>query len=155
MKISSSGIVDGVIQDIYGKRSRHIKMGMPTYSLPIKIENDNKATKSYVIVLDDPDAMEVCGKVFIHWLVCDLQKKEIKENESFGATEFIQGKNDWGENCYGGMAPPNKPHSYRITVYALDTLLGLHGDFTLDVLEKAMEGHILDSDTIYGLYSNK
>mgnify|MGYP005611932149 CR=1 FL=1 len=38
MKVTSTGIIDGVIQDIYGKRSRHIKMGMPTYSLPIKIE---------------------------------------------------------------------------------------------------------------------
>jgi Raf kinase inhibitor-like YbhB/YbcL family protein len=130
MKVTSSGIVDGVIKDIYGKRSRYIKMGMPTYSLPIKIEEAPKGTVSFAIILDDPDAMKPCGKVWLHWLVADLTRTELKENESLTSFDFVQGVNDWNENCYGGMAPPDAPHNYRIIVYALNKVLGLRGDFT-------------------------
>lgn len=154
MKITSSGIVDGVIQDVYGKRSRHIKMGMPTYSLPIKIEEAPKGARSFVIILDDPDAVPPCGKVWMHWMVADLTRTELKENESQTSYDFVQGVNDWGENCYGGMAPPDAPHKYRIRVYALDKLLGLRGDFTKKILDQAMEGHIIETAELYGMYNN-
>lgn len=154
MKVTSTGIIDGVIQDIYGKRSRHIKMGMPTYSLPIKIEEAPKGTVSFAIVLDDPDAMKPCGKIWIHWLVANLTRNELKENESLNSFDFVQGVNDWNENCYGGMAPPDAPHNYRIIVYALDTMLNLRGDFTKKLLEESMKDHILEETTIYGIYNN-
>ncbi len=154
MKVTSSGIVDGIIQDIYGKRSRHVKMGMPIYSLPIKIEDAPKGTMSFVIVLDDPDAMKPCGKIWIHWLVADLMRPELKENESLTSFDFVQGVNDWHENCYGGMAPPDAPHNYRLTVYALNKVLGLRGDFTKETLFNAMEGYVLGEETIYGIYNN-
>ena len=154
MKVTSSGIVDGVIKDIYGKSSRYIKMGMPTYSLPIKIEEAPKGTVSFAIILDDPDAMKPCGKVWLHWLVADLTRTELKENESLTSFDFVQGVNDWNENCYGGMAPPDAPHNYRITVYALNKVLGLRGDFTKKTLMEAMEGNVLETTTIYGIYNN-
>ena len=154
MKISSQGIVNGKILDKYGKRGKQQKFGMPTLSLPIKIEEFPVKTKSFVIIFDDPDSVKVCGKIWVHWLVANLTKSEINENASLDTFDFIQGKNSWNENCYGGPCPPDRPHNYRLRVYALSSLLDLRGDFSLAQLEKAMENKILDTEEIYGLYDN-
>ena len=68
MIISSEGIVNGVILDKYGKRESDKRFGMPTRSLPIKIENEPKGTKSFAVIFDDPDSVPVCGFVWVHWL---------------------------------------------------------------------------------------
>lgn len=52
------------------------------------------------------------------------------------------------------MGPPDKPHTYEIHVYALDTLLNLKNGFYLNELYDAMEGHILDDFTLKGIYRN-
>ncbi len=78
---------------------------------------------------------------------------------------FIQGANSWislqgGElsieesSYYGGMAPPDKPHTYELTVFALDTFLDLKSGFYLNELYEKMEGHILDTSTLKGIYDN-
>ena len=154
MNISSSGIVDKKILDKFGKHGTQFKFGMPTLSLPIKIEDEPKGTKSFAIVFDDPDSVPVCGYVWVHWLVANLTRKELKENESLVSFDFVQGKNSWNENCYGGPCPPNCPHNYRLTVYALNKKLELNGDFSLDKLKKEMQGSILEKAEIFGIYNN-
>jgi len=165
MKLSSSGIIDGIIQDKYGKRGTQFnKAKMATYSIPLKIEEAPEKTVSYVVVLDDKDSVPVCGFVWIHWLVADLTRNELKENESISATDFVQGATSWyarggglsalESSLYGGMAPPNEPHTYEIHVYALDTKLNLKPGFFLNELYKAMDGHILDTATLKGIYNN-
>ncbi len=165
MKVSSSGIVDGIILDKYGKRGEQFNTaGMATYSIPIKIENAPKETVSYAIVLDDKDSVPVCGFVWIHWLVADLVRNELGENESISPSGFVQGATSWygrggglsavESSVYGGMAPPNSPHTYEIHVYALDTKLGLKTGFFLNELYKAMDGHVLDYATLKGTYIN-
>lgn len=154
MKISSTGIINGKILDEYGKRGKQQKFGMPTLSLPIKIENAPKNTKSFAIIFDDPDSVKVCGKIWIHWLVANLTKTEIKENASLETFDFIQGKNTWNDNCYGGPCPPDRPHNYRFRVYALSSMLDLRGDFSLEQLETAMNGKILETAELYGIYDN-
>ena len=49
MKISSDGIINGKILDKYGKRGSEQRFGMPTLSLPIKIEEAPKDTISFVV----------------------------------------------------------------------------------------------------------
>lgn len=154
MKVTSKGIVDGKILDKYGKRGTQQKFGMPTLSLPIKIENAPKDTKSFAIIFDDPDSVPVCGYIWNHWLVANLQKTELKEDESQTSFDFVQGKNSWNDNCYGGPCPPDRPHNYRIRVFALSSLLDLRGDFTLTQLENQMHGQILDTAELFGIYDN-
>ena len=154
MIISSTGIINGKILDQYGKRGKQQKFGMPTLSLPIKIENAPQNTKSFAIIFDDPDSVKVCGKIWIHWLVANLTKTELKENASLETFDFIQGKNSWNDNCYGGPCPPDRPHNYRLRVYALKELVDLRGDFSLVQLEKAMENKVLDIAELYGVYDN-
>lgn len=167
MSVTSTGITNGIIDDKYGKRSIYInKNGMPTYSLPLKIDNSPKGTKSYAIVLEDKDAFPVSGGFsWIHWTAANITKTEIFENESQTSKDFIQGINSWTSlqggsqskelsSFYGGMAPPNAPHIYEIHVYALDTILDLKNGFLYNDLYRKMDGHILETYTLKGTYNN-
>lgn len=167
MKVTSTGIVNGVIADQYGKRGTQFnEHGMPTYSLPLKIENSPKGTVSYALVLEDKDAFPVSGGFsWIHWTAANITRTEIKENESQTATDFVQGVNSWTSiqggqqsaelsSFYGGMAPPDAPHVYELHVFALDKMLNLKKGFHMNELYKQMDGHILAQYTLKGNYKN-
>ncbi len=93
MIVTSNGILNGVIEDKYGKHGNSFNAhGMPTYSLPLKFENYPSETKSFAVVLEDKDAFPVSGGFsWIHWTVANLTKNELLENESQNATDFVQG----------------------------------------------------------------
>lgn len=165
MQVKSAAIdKNGYWQDAYGKRGTQFgKDHMPTYSVPLEIIDAPQGTQSFAIVLEDKDAVPVCGFVWIHWLVANLTKNQLVENESIQATDFIQGVNSWygghaltreEASFYGGMAPPNAPHTYEVLVYALDTLLPLENGFFYNDLCRAMEGHILEQAVLKGIYRN-
>ncbi|AZV57388.1 hypothetical protein [Clostridium sp. AWRP] len=81
-------------------------------------------TVSFAIVLEDKDAYPVTGGfTWIHWLVANITRNELKDNESQTSDDFIQGINSWTSlqgnqqsrklSCYyGGMIPPDKPHLF-------------------------------------------
>ena len=167
MIVTSNGIVNGEIEKKYGKYGDQFnENGIPTYSLPLKIENAPEDAKSYAIVLEDKDAFPVSGGFsWIHWTAANITRTELMENESQTAADFVQGVNSWtsmqGGNqskelssFYGGMAPPDAPHLYEIHIYALDTMLNLENGFLYNDLYKQMDGHILDQFTLKGTYSN-
>lgn len=105
-------------------------------------------TKSLAIIMDDPDAP---NGIFCHWVMWDIPpKKNIKENSSPG----IQGRNSMHENKYIGPCPPNGIHHYHFKVYALDTKLSsLSPNTDRKGLLDAMEGHIISSGDLIGLYA--
>ena len=58
MIVTSTGIINGIIQDQYGGRGKYFnENGVPTFSLPIKIEDAPKNTVSFAIVLEDKDCL--------------------------------------------------------------------------------------------------
>lgn len=152
MEVYSEGIINGKILDKYGKRGSKKRFGMPTLSLPFEIKNSPKGTKSFAVVFDDPDSVPVCNKVWIHWLIANLHKTRVEEGESESSYDFVQGMNTWNDNCYGGPCPPDKAHKYRLTVYALNADLNLTGNFTLEALKREMEGKILTTSQLFGVY---
>ena len=167
MTVTSTGIVDGIIDIKYGKHGTEFnENGMPSYSLPFKIENAPKGTISYAIMLEDKDAFPVSGGFsWIHWTAANISKTEVMENESIIASDFVQGLNSWTSmqggsqspalsSFYGGMAPPDAPHTYELHVYALDTKLDLENGFNMNDMYKKMDGHILAEYTLKGVYSN-
>lgn len=167
MSVTSTGIRDGVIDDKYGKHGQAFnENGMPTYSLPFQIENAPKDSVSYALVLEDKDAFPVSGGFsWIHWTAANITRTELAENESQTATDFVQGVNSWisiqgGQQSrelssfYGGMAPPDAPHTYELHVYALDKMLDLENGFNMNELYAQMDGHILDQYTLKGVYRN-
>lgn len=167
MIVTSTGIKDGIIGEQYGGKGKQFnKNGIPTFSLPFKVENAPQNTVSYAVVLEDKDAYPVTkGFVWIHWLAANITRTELFDNESQTATDFIQGVNSWtsiqgGEqseelSCfYGGMTPPDKPHTYELHVYALDKMLNVKRGFPLNELYCEMEGHVIEECTLKGVYQN-
>lgn len=167
MIVTSSGIIDGVIDDKYGKRGTEFnENGVPSRSLPLKFEDAPKDTVSYALVLEDKDAYPVTGGFsWIHWMAANITRNELLENESRSARDFVQGVNSWttvqgGEQSeelssfYGGMTPPDAPHLYEVHVFALDTILNLQNGFFLNELYRKMDGHILDQFTLKGIYND-
>ena len=60
MFVTSKGIIDGVIGDRFGGHGTQFNdHGMPTYSLPFKIEEAPERTVSFALVLEDKDAYPV------------------------------------------------------------------------------------------------
>lgn len=167
MKITSTGIINGIIDKKYGKYGTQFNEGgMPTYSLPLTMEEAPSNTVSYAIVLEDKDAYPVSGGFsWIHWLAANITKTEIVENESQTTKDFVQGANSWmsmqgglqskeASSYFGGMCPPDAPHLYEIHVYALDTLLDIEDGFFMNTLYKKMDGHILETVTLKATYNN-
>lgn len=165
MIVTSTGIINGLIQDQYGGRGTQFnENGVPTYSLPIKIENVPVGTLSFALVLEDKDAYPVTGGfVWVHWLAANITRNELRDNESQTAHDFVQGCNSWTSvqgnqqskelsSFYGGMTPPDKAHIYEIHVFALDTTLNLDAGFMLNELYHKMENHILEQATLKGIY---
>ena len=154
MIIVCPAVQDGIFADKYGKRGTQFKASMPTFSFGFRLQDIPLGTVSFAFVLDDPDSIAPMGFKWIPWLGANLCKDGIEDNESIHATTFIQGKNSWGQNMYGGMAPPDRPHNYVFRVFALDCLLNLKNGFTFEDLKRESSGHILDSAFIEGSYRN-
>ena len=115
---------------------------------PLAINGIPEGTKSLTLIMDDPDAMGAVGKVWVHWIVWNIDPT---------ATESLQdateGMTDFGEVGYGGPAPPDKRHTYVFKLYALDCELDLPNESTKTDLEKAMEGHIIEQANLTGTYA--
>ena len=99
--------------------------------------------KCQVRIMDDPDAMEAVGKVWVH----DLRYINASVEEG------VEGKNDFGELGWGGPAPPDKPHTYVFKAYVLDVELDLKEGFSKQELEDAMKGHIIAEAKLTGTYA--
>lgn len=62
MKVISHGIVNGIIEDRFGKHGdHHNENGIPTYSLPLEILEAPEGAKSFALFLEDKDACPVSG----------------------------------------------------------------------------------------------
>tara|TARA_Y100000590_G_C14975067_1_gene733952 strand:+ start:54 stop:479 length:426 start_codon:yes stop_codon:yes gene_type:complete len=135
--ISSSDFNDGdEIPKKFGyKHGNH----QPDISIGPLSEN----TKTVSLIMDDPDAMEAVGKVWVHW----LQYYNTEDNI------MVEGKTDFGEIGYGGPAPPDKRHTYIFKVYALDTQLDLKEGYSKQELEDVMKGHIISEAKLTGTFT--
>ena len=112
----------------------------------IQIEDLPKDAQSLALIMDDPDAPM---GTWVHWVVFDITPTtQIKENSIPGK----QGANTAGGNDYHGPCPPFGTHRYFFKIYALDTMLNLVEGISKVKLEKAMQGHILASAELIGLY---
>jgi Raf kinase inhibitor-like YbhB/YbcL family protein len=119
---------------------------------------------------------------FTHWLLVDIPPDVTELPEGAGSdgivpggkpagrtehgvtgansyTDFMAGDPEMG-GTYGGYDGPFPPwndervHSYHFRVYALDVpSLGLSGDFKLDDVMQAIEGHVLDQGELVAHYT--
>jgi Raf kinase inhibitor-like YbhB/YbcL family protein len=114
---------------------------------PIQISDPPERTKSFAVIMDDPDAPK---GTFTHWLAYDMAAKGAELQVRAGKAL----RNSFGRETYGGPCPPpgHGPHRYFFTVYAVDVpSLALSGEARQD-LEKALESHGLARAQFMGKY---
>jgi len=149
MELSSPAFRDGdPIPREYGYTERNVNPLLEISEAPA-------AAESLVLVVDDPDAVEPAGKVWIHWLVWNIDptRKRIPEDWSTDTSSAVEGENDYGEVGYGGPNPPDREHTYRFRLFALDDEVSVRTGGTLDDLERAMDGHVVDEALYEGTYA--
>jgi Raf kinase inhibitor-like YbhB/YbcL family protein len=118
-------------------------------------------TQSLALIMDDKDAIvgHFHRHYFVHWLAFDMPSDKRQLTEGLPRQPLSdgtqQGKNDVGEFGYSGPCPnAGSTHHYAITVYALDTKLGLPVETKGRQLLTAIDGHILARGQIVGTYGN-
>jgi Raf kinase inhibitor-like YbhB/YbcL family protein len=113
------------------------------------------ATKSFVLIMHDPDAPLAGG--FTHWVLFDIPASTASLPEGFQAGSVgVSGNSGMRRAGYMGPCPPSGVHHYHFMLSALDTpSLGLQPGATKADVEKAMQGHVLGTTELVGLYQRQ
>jgi Raf kinase inhibitor-like YbhB/YbcL family protein len=126
---------------------------------PLSISGVPTSTKSFVLIVTDPDipqavkdAMHI--SMFDHWVLFNIPSTttELAEGTS---TVGVEGNNTRGPGYTGPCPPPQyepREHRYVFSLQALDTTLDLPPGTSKDAVQKASEGHILETAVLIGRY---
>ena len=144
LKLTSSAFEDG------GEIPRECGYKNGNKVPPLTVSGIPEGTKSLSLIMDDPDAMEPAGKVWVHWVMWNIDPTN---TELFVENLTREGMTDFGEVGYGGPAPPDKRHTYVFKLYALDSELDLPGKSTKADVEKVMKDHIIAEAKLTGTYA--
>jgi Raf kinase inhibitor-like YbhB/YbcL family protein len=112
-------------------------------------------TKSLVLIMHDPDAPMPGG--FTHWVLFDIPPatKELPEGFQPGSVG-VSGNSGFRRAGYGGPCPPSGAHHYHFILSALDVAtLGLQPGATKADVEKAIQGHLIGTTELVGLYQRQ
>jgi len=120
---------------------------------PLAFEDIPDTAKTLVLIVEDPDAP---SKTWVHWILYNISPNVKFINEGSAPSNAKQALTDSGEPKYSGPCPPSGTHRYFFKLYALDEKLTDMPDFTdKPIIEAAMEGHIVGSAELIGLYSKE
>lgn len=119
-------------------------------SPPIDFFDVPEGTQDLVLIVEDPDATP---ETFIHWIIWNINPKFDGIGEGNVTEASIEGKNSNGENHYSGPCPPSgRPHRYYFRLYALSDKLNLQHGSSVAELRAAMDGKVIDEDSLMGFY---
>jgi Raf kinase inhibitor-like YbhB/YbcL family protein len=122
-------------------------------SPPLIIKQIPQQAKSLVLIMDDPDAMGAVGRLWVHWVIWNIDPKKPEIKESSLPENAVEGITDFGEIGYGGPAPPDKRHTYVFKAYALNAELNLKKGSTKKQVEEAMQNHIIAQTSLSGTFA--
>ncbi|MGZ3455165.1 MAG: YbhB/YbcL family Raf kinase inhibitor-like protein [Polyangiales bacterium] len=108
------------------------------------------ATKSFLLIVDDPDAPT---GTFTHWVIFDMPIPSTHVPEAAKGIG-TQALNDFGKAKWNGPCPPpGKEHRYFFRLYALDLEdLGLADGVKRYEVEKRIDGHVVGKVETMGTY---
>jgi Raf kinase inhibitor-like YbhB/YbcL family protein len=120
IEVSSPEVVKGLLGAEFTCHSSH-KPVTP----PVSWSGAPTRTKSYALVIDDSDAPIT---PWVYWLVFDIGAATTYIQVGHAPARLPPGarvaRNSTGQAAHDPPCPQGAPHKYRITVYALNTMLG-------------------------------
>jgi len=120
--VESDDVKDGASQEA---KFAHSSAGGENVSPHLSWSGFPDETKGFAVTCFDPDAPT--GSGFWHWVVFNIPASVTELATGASPDRLPEGageaRNDFGEQGYGGAAPPDGdgPHRYVYTVHALDT----------------------------------
>jgi Raf kinase inhibitor-like YbhB/YbcL family protein len=120
-------------------------------SPPLKWSGFPEKTKSFAIVMDDPDAP--MGN-WVHWVIYNIPATvtSVEEKKAVSQINAVEGLNSWNEKGYNGPCPTDGTHQYNFIIYALDRTISPKEGMTNTELFEAMKGHILGEARLSGFF---
>jgi len=121
----------------------------------LHISNVPPGTESFVLVMDDPDippsVKQTRGiNTFDHWVMYNIpgDTHTIAEGIETGNV----GMNTRGTSGYTGPCPPDREHCYFFRLYALSGTINFIKAPTLQEVEEAAQGMMLEQASLTGRY---
>ena len=127
-------------------------------SPPLSWSEPPLGTKSFALVVDDPDAP---SGTFRHWGAFNIPATVRSLSGGAGNRDdgmVVQATNDFGRPGYGGACPPkgHGTHHYRFKLFALDIeRLPVPPDTRIEQVEAAASAHQLGRAELTGTYERK
>lgn len=127
-------------------------------SPPLAWSDPPAGTKSFALVVDDPDAPDPQAPqtIWVHWVAYAIPATAGGLDEGASGKAMPagarEGQNDWKKPGWNGPCPPVGRHRYFFKLYALDVELKDATIATRAELQRAMTGHILGSAGLVGTY---
>lgn len=149
----------GFLPDRYTSKAEITKKNQPIVSFPITIQEIPKKATSLALSLIDYDAVPRTGFPFIHWLAANIPPMtEIPADFSRHFTG-PQGQNSWMSRFYAlddayftahyaGPNPPDQPHHYTLTIYALSSNAPLKNQFYYNEFLDQLSDRIIDQSSL-------
>lgn len=121
----------------------------------LKIANVPPNTKSFVLILYNPDAPY---GIYYNWVVYNIPSTVTLLPEGFNIDlpeGVVMGKTSSGDVLYRGPCPPNSAlHHYIFKLYALNTMLNLEGGVEAEELLARIKRHIIEEAELVGVFSH-
>jgi Raf kinase inhibitor-like YbhB/YbcL family protein len=127
-------------------------------SFPVQWTAGPAATRSYVLIMEDPDGKGPPTPV-VHWVawnippdVTSLREGLQKQDRLEDPPGLRQGPTSSGAIGYRGPRPPagDPPHHYHVQLFAVDRALDLTAGADRDQVLTAIKGHVLARGELVG-----
>lgn len=124
-------------------------------SPPLRWEDPPPGTRSFALVLEDPDHP---GGTWVHWILYSIPAEAIDIPEAVPPTPIlidgsIHGINSWGNFEYGPPCPQSGRHRYFFRLYALDIDPEMNPGLTHEQVMESLIGHTIGRAALMATYS--
>lgn len=151
LTITSDSIVNGQIK----KELACTEAGGARQSPHLKISGVTPDVKFLAIIVDDPDAVAVAGKTWVHWNVFNVPASTVEVPQ--GKAPEGEVKNSTSSSGYEGMCPPFGVHTYNFAVFGMKENIDAGGFFgispiTIERFQSKFQDVIIQKAVITGKF---